>query len=287
MIPILENIKTSIEFYLLVLVSTCFLYNVNIIYRSNPTFVHQFENFNELSKSLVDCSHQHVARFNASTYPKCHIDEEKLLSSNEFETKIWANYQHIEAGGHYEPTGCLTWQRVAIVVPYRDRAEQLEKFTLYIHQFLPDERIDYTVFVIEQTDSKPFNRAKLFNVGVTEILKIHNDTCCFVFHDVDLLPLDQRNLYMCSNRPRHLSPSVNTLRFNLLYPELFGGVIAVTREQFEYIGGFSNRFYGWGGEDDDIFERFRVAGYGIARTPLDIGLYTMMKHPKMKPNPSR
>lgn len=32
---------------------------------------------------------------------------------------------------------------------------------------------------------------------------------CFIFHDVDLLPEDDRNLYSCSEFPRHLSVSVN------------------------------------------------------------------------------
>lgn len=285
---ILDGIRTSIEFYLLVLVSMCFLYNVNIQLRPDPSYVHQFESFEQLSNNLIYCNSHSGDRLNVSInsrLPECH--DRALQSSATFEPEGWINYEHVRPGGTFKPDKCLSRQKVAIVIPYRDRAEQLEKFILYMHNFLPSQLIDYSIFVMEQTEAKPFNRAKLFNVGVTEILRIHNDTCCFIFHDVDLLPLDQRNLYMCSYRPRHLSSSVNTLRFNLLYPELFGGVIAVTKEQFESIGGFSNTFYGWGGEDDDIFERFRVAGYGIDRTPLDIGLYTMMRHPKMTPNPGR
>lgn len=44
--------------------------------------------------------------------------------------------------------------------------------------------------------------------------------------------------------------------FRLPYPTNFGGVTAVTKEQFEAINGFSNIFYGWGGEDDDLYNRF-------------------------------
>ena len=76
---------------------------------------------------------------------------------------------------------------------------------------------------------------------------------CFVFHDVDLLPLNAQNLYACSNLPLHLSAFVDTFRFNLPYSTLFGGALAISQEIFEAVNGFSNQFSGWGGEDDDFW----------------------------------
>ena len=58
----------------------------------------------------------------------------------------------------------------------------------------------------------PFNRAMLFNIGYKEALKIR-DFNCFVFHDVDLIPEDDRNYYGCAPRPRHLSVAVDTFRY--------------------------------------------------------------------------
>jgi len=39
------------------------------------------------------------------------------------------------------------------------------------------------------------------------------------------------------------------------YTEIFGGVTAFKPEHFELVNGFSNRYYGWGGEDDDMYNR--------------------------------
>lgn len=42
---------------------------------------------------------------------------------------------------------------------------------------------------------------------------------------------------------------------SLPYNEFFGGVSGLTAEQFRKINGFPNAFWGWGGEDDDLWNR--------------------------------
>lgn len=48
-----------------------------------------------------------------------------------------------------------------------------------------------------------FNRAKLLNIGYLEALKDYNWDC-FIFHDVDLVPENDHNLYVCDMQPKHL-----------------------------------------------------------------------------------
>jgi N-terminal domain of galactosyltransferase len=44
--------------------------------------------------------------------------------------------------------------------------------------------------------------------------------------------------------------------YRLPYTKLFGGVEAFKTEHFEQVNGFSNLFFGWGGEDDDLYQRY-------------------------------
>ncbi|MEQ2189744.1 hypothetical protein GOODEAATRI_028446, partial [Goodea atripinnis] len=46
----------------------------------------------------------------------------------------------------------------------------------------------------------------------------------------------------------------------LPYNQYFGGVSSMSKEQYLKINGFPNNYWGWGGEDDDIYNRFdRIA----------------------------
>ena len=48
------------------------------------------------------------------------------------------------------------------------------------------------------------------------------------------------------------------------------------------INGFSNEFYGWGGEDDDIFHRIQDAKINVHREPANIARFTMLLHGKVR-----
>lgn len=73
----------------------------------------------------------------------------------------------------------------------------------------------------------------------------------------------------------------------LPYRTIFGGVSAINREHFELLNGFSNSFWGWGGEDDDMSNRISYHNLHISRYPLTIARYTMLTHKKDKPSPNR
>ena len=65
----------------------------------------------------------------------------------------------VENGGLCKPQNCKTrWPKVAIIVPYRDRAPQLKAFLYHIHPVLQRQQLDYRIFVVEQSPDEEFNR---------------------------------------------------------------------------------------------------------------------------------
>ena len=59
----------------------------------------------------------------------------------------------------------------------------------------------------------------------------------------------------------------------LEYEKIFGGVVAFSKSNFEAVNGYSNRFWGWGGEDDDLYMRVDNMRYQIQRYSKYIARY--------------
>nr|CAB3224888.1 b4Gal-T beta-1,4-galactosyltransferase [Phallusia mammillata] len=193
------------------------------------------------------------------------------------------NNSWVKAGGRHKPDNCIARQRVAIIVPHRNRERHLRQFLRAIHPVMKRQQADYRVFVIHQAGTGTFNKAKLLNIGYREARK-EGIFDCFIFHDVDLLAEDDRNLYRCADVPRHLSVGIDKWDYQLPYDALFGGVIAMTTSQFEQVNGYSNEYWGWGAEDDDMYVRILHSCLGLERANYDVARYRMVYHPSDKNN---
>lgn len=211
----------------------------------------------------------------------------KSLPIKEIENLDTIQNLNIKPGGFSKPKTCLANYRVAIIIPYRDRLENLQLFLNHMHPFLSKQQLEYGIYITEPIVNVTFNRGLLMNIGYNEANKDTKKWDCFVFHDVDLLPEDERNIYSCPEIPRHMSSAVSTMNYKIPYDAIFGGVVGFTKDHFNKINGFSNLYFGWGGEDDDLRNRVIKVGLSVARYPLEIGRYYMAKHKKDKPNPER
>src|SRR5210317_31895 len=150
--------------------------------------------------------------------------------------------------------------KLGVIVPYRKRPGHLRKFQQSIESYLKDQ--DYELIVVEQNDDLPFNRGKLLNIGFQQAIR---KQCDYVaFHDVDMLPIDVD--YSYSDIPIHLATNFksNSKTKREVFDDYFGGVTIFPVDLFKRINGYSNLYWGWGFEDNDLL--YRCQRYGI---PLD------------------
>lgn len=177
--------------------------------------------------------------------------------------------------GHYKPFNCTAIQRVAIIVPYRDRVKQLKIFMNNVIPRMYRQQLEFGIYIVEQDSVSPFNRGMLSNIGFT-LSQLDMSYDCYVIHDIDILPEDDRNYYLCSNNPVQMSTLVQQFGYKLL--DYGGGIVGFSKEQYKRINGFSNQFFGWGGEDDDLYTRIKRSGYKLDRSFIEYGHCGSIKH---------
>ncbi|XP_026513196.1 beta-1,4-galactosyltransferase 3-like [Terrapene carolina triunguis] len=182
----------------------------------------------------------------------------------------------VQFGGRYSPPHCLARYKSAIIVPHKNQETHLRHLLYYLHPFLQRQQLHYGIYLIHQAGNATFNRAKLLNVGVREAMK-DEDWDCLLLHDVDLIPENDYNLYVCDEYyPKHIASAIDKFQYSLPYWSFFGGVSALTPEHYMKINGFPNTYWGSRGEDDDIAARIQLAGMKIVRTPIHLGRYKMV-----------
>lgn len=153
-----------------------------------------------------------------------------------------------------------------IIVPYRDRAEHLAHFVPHYRDVLP-------IYVIEQADDKPFNRAKLLNIGFLEAGCKYDYA---VYHDVDMLAEEGAD-YSYPDVPTHLATMCSQFDYMMPFDDYFGGVIAVNTIDMVHSNGFSNNFWSWSAEDCEFREHLLKNGYAIKRRQT---VYKCFDHPR-------
>jgi hypothetical protein len=159
--------------------------------------------------------------------------------------------------------------RLLVCVPYRagpdqeHRADHLEAFGRHMPLFLDTTGTDYLIVVARQTeDGRKFNRGACLNAAYDWASKNHPEYAAgsVCFHDVDLLPAPAlAGAYARSN--------VHLARCWRRYDSdtYLGGALTLDADAFVRANGFPNRFWGWGGEDDELAARLSEMSVPIER----------------------
>ncbi len=157
---------------------------------------------------------------------------------------------------------------IVIVIPYRDRAVHYEKIMNHLPSIRRENWNLHTILV-EQDDTEHFKRAWLLNIGITEASKRYPTASCIVTHDVDMIA-DSKVDYSWCDRPTQICSELSCFKNSVPYKNSAGGVVQATLQDWRKINGFTNTAIGWGGEDDDLHHRFRMANLltdGTLRRP--------------------
>ena len=150
--------------------------------------------------------------------------------------------------------------KLGVCVPYRNREAHLKEFITRVGKFLEERGIEYAMYFGHQVDDKLFNRGAMKNIAAEQAFK---DGCDYiVWHDIDMIPEDDNCDYSFpEDNPRHIAIHISKTNYHLKYADYFGGAVIFSKEQVEKTNGYSNDYWDWGMEDDDLFWRCVLEGY--------------------------
>lgn len=144
-----------------------------------------------------------------------------------------------------------------ITLPFRDRKGKYKKaLDLFLNPFLDylNSNInDYVVYIVEQNEKDElFNLGRTINIGFDLYSKEIKNDDIFIFHPIDLLPIDVSYKF-----------NKTTKLCSFLQGPNYYKAIAFLVKDFKEINGFSNNYWGWGLEDIDLCERLKIKNINV------------------------
>ena len=148
--------------------------------------------------------------------------------------------------------------KLGVCVPYRNREEHLNMFVPRVGKHLKEQGIEFQMYFAHQVDDKLFNRGATKNIAAKHAFE---DGCDYVvWHDIDMIPEKGVDYSYPKDNPIHIATNISQMEYGLKYHEYFGGAVLFTKEQVEKTNGYSNDYWDWGMEDDDLFWRCHLEG---------------------------
>jgi len=158
--------------------------------------------------------------------------------------------------------------KLGICIPYRNRKEHIDRLIPHLSTHLTNQGIDHTFYVGHQIDDKLFNRGAMKNIASYYAFE---DGCDYIaWHDVDMLTYGEEGQILGDysypeETPIHIATKLSKYNYGLGYDQYFGGVVLFTKKQAYVTNGYSNEYWDWGQEDDDLFWRCYFENYTTGR----------------------
>lgn len=146
----------------------------------------------------------------------------------------------------------MTVPEIVFIIPYRNRPQEKKSLDEYFTRLKNDRKwSDNQVkfLYVHQVDKKLFNRGAMKNIGFIYVKKAYPKdyrNITFVFHDVDFYP-DSTSLLPYKAKKGEVQHYYGFI-------QVLGGIFTIKGFDFENVGGFPN-YWGWGFEDNKIYER--------------------------------
>lgn len=299
-----------------------YLFNPSIAYNQHSELLNKQKillpvTIKKLYDYRVVCSHNNgtIDRKNLlkQLSKTCHINLNGSLKLNlnppdDFQIRLSTSSKYLKLW--QTNTSCSLYgnETIAIIISYRDRKKNLEDLLYNLIPFLQRQHIrKYKIFIIEQQTTGAFNKGRLYNIAFHHLMKTYKPTCVifhgklkrilfsetniFFYLDADLIPENDQNLYSCltlTEHPLHMSANVRFRvngTYTTIYPFLVGGVLTIQPKTFSLLNGYSNEYFNWGGEDDDMGLRFLSKDICVQR-PIN-GYYYAKSHTNQIRNKNR
>ena len=152
--------------------------------------------------------------------------------------------------------------KIIFLVPFKKRDNEKFAYLSIMKSILEDyDNNYYKIYFIKQLDNRMFNRGAIKNIGFNVIKNVYpNDykNITLVFNDIDVCPLDKSYI-------KDYSTTVGKIKHFFGFTFALGGIVSITGEDFEKIGGFINN-WGWGFEDNHLNKIAKIYNINIDRS---------------------
>ena len=112
-------------------------------------------------------------------------------------------------------------------------------------------------------DALRFNRASLINIGFLYAANLSSKFGHMAMHDIDLLPVNSQLKYELPKRGQAYHLASPKLHPKYHYDTFVGGILIVTFDDFRQLNGLSNKYWGWGLEDDGTRSFAGIFGFSF------------------------